>query len=68
MKHMRTDKERLDHLIASFNLLSEKDQIYLENLASELAEMHKTAPETGICPHPAAGTHPDRTFRPIKNK
>ena len=47
MKQMRTDKERLDRLIAAFNLLGEKDQAYLEKLASELAKIHKAAPETG---------------------
>ena len=46
MKQMRSDKSRLNRLIAAFDLLSEKDQIYLENLASELAKIHKTAPET----------------------
>jgi len=46
MKQMRSYKTRLDHLIAAFDFLSEKDQIYLETLASELAEIHKTAPET----------------------
>ena len=44
---MRTDKERLDRLIAAFDLLGEKDQIYLEKLASELAKIHKVAPEIG---------------------
>ena len=45
--YMRTDKERLERLIAAFNLLGEKDQVYLEKLTSELAKIHKAAPETG---------------------
>ena len=46
MKHMKIDKTRLDRLIAAFNLLCENDQIYIENLTSQLAKTHKTAPET----------------------
>ena len=46
MKQMRTNKARLNRLIANFHLLSEKDQIYLESLASQLAEIQKAAPET----------------------
>jgi len=46
MKQMRSNKARLSRLIAVFDLLSEEDQIYLETLASELAEIHKTSPET----------------------
>ena len=45
--YMKTDKERLERLIAAFNLLSEKDQVYIEKLASELAKIHKAAPESG---------------------
>ena len=47
---MRTDKVRLNRLVAAFSLLGEKDQMYLEKLTTELAKIHKAAPETGRQP------------------
>jgi hypothetical protein len=48
MKHKEIQTPRLQHLAASFDQLCDKDQLYLETLAAQLAKIHETAPEKQI--------------------
>jgi len=46
MKHNDNEKSRSAYIAAAFDALCEKDQLYLEDLADQLAKIHAAAPET----------------------
>jgi uncharacterized membrane protein YgaE (UPF0421/DUF939 family) len=48
MEHQSGLYTRHNRLSAAFDRLREKDQAYLETFTAQLAEIHKTSPETQL--------------------
>jgi len=51
MKHKDNKKSHAAYIAAAFDTLSEKDQLYLEELTDQLAKIHTAAPETQHLKH-----------------
>jgi hypothetical protein len=64
MKHKSTRTERKNYIAYGFAELGERDQAYIEAIIAQLAEIHKTSPETQV----STGKKPESIVQPNKGQ